>query len=308
MFMSFVKKIVYRLFNTITYSIADNLSRDINVEKMLLGRLLANQVAGMGNVIDLQSVEFRVFSQWGDDGIIQYLISSLKIENHTFVEFGVGKYQEANTRFLLENNNWSGLIIDGSAENIKMITNSNIYWRHNLRAVSAFVTRENINNLISDSNYRGEVGILHIDIDGNDYWVWEAIDVIVPVIAIIEYNSVFGNEREISIPYDEAFVRSQAHHSNLYFGASLPAICYLAKLKGYAFVGCNSNGNNAYFVRKDKLCRMKEIDRDKGYVFSKFSESRDEEGKLNYLRGKNRLEAIKGLPVINVRTGQRENL
>ena len=94
--------------------------------------------------------------------------------------------------------------------------------------------------------------MLHIYLDGNDYWIWKEINVVTPVIAILEYNSVFGVDRAITISDDRKFIRTKAHHSNLYFSASLRALYVLAKEKGYSFVGCNSARNNAYFVRNDK--------------------------------------------------------
>jgi hypothetical protein len=163
--------------------------------------------------------------------------------------------------------------------------------------------------LIASSGLGPEVGILHIDLDGNDYWIWKAIDEISAEIVIIEYNSVFGIDRPITIPYDATFVRTSAHHSNLYWGTSLLALWRLAQQKGYGFIGCNSAGNNAYFVRRDRLNEVVgEISPEAGYVDSKFRESRDVEGRLTYLAGTERLKAIRGMPVYNVDTGSLEAL
>ena len=92
--------------------------------------------------------EFQVTSQWGEDGLIQHLINKIEIENPIFVEFGVERYVESNTRFLVTNNNWAGLVIDGSEENIQYIKNDPIYWQHNIKAECAFIDKENINSLI----------------------------------------------------------------------------------------------------------------------------------------------------------------
>lgn len=255
---------------------------------------------------DITRAEFQVFSQWGDDGIIQFLVNYLDIENKTFVEFGVENYTECNTRFLLVNNNWRGLIIDGSLENINKVKSENIYWQFDLTALHSFVTAENINSILTQYQFTGEVGLFHIDIDGNDYWIWNALDNISPVIMIVEYNSVFGYENPWTIPYNASFVRSKAHHSNLYYGTSLLSICELAQKRGYGFVGCNSNGNNAYFVRNDKLKDLKVKSIKEGYVQSNFSESRDIDGSLTFLRGAERLKAIEGMPVYNTETSRIE--
>jgi len=241
----------------------------------------------------LQDAEFKVFSQWGDDGIIQYLVSLLDVTPHTFIEFGVEDYQESNTRFLLFNNGWSGLILDADPANIETITHSEYYWRYDLSAHCAFVTRESINCLLERYGYAGPLGILSIDIDGNDYWVWEAITVTQPVVVIIEYNSLFGAEHAVTIPYDPAFSRRAAHYSTLYFGASLKALSLLAERKGYSLVGCNSAGCNAYFVRNDRLGLLPPLTVAEAYVRSSFRESQRPNGGNSYVSGDARLQLIR---------------
>ena len=103
-------------------------------------------------------------------------------------------------------------------------------------------------------------------------------------------------------------MRSSAHHSNLYYGASLAALTHLANKKGYALVGCNSNGNNAFYVRRDHLVTLKELTVQEAFVDAKFREARDKKGKLLFLTDSNRYKYIQGLPVINVITNQTEKL
>lgn len=286
-------------------------SQSISSEQQLLisGRLLSETFKSMKHISCLGDVEFSVFSQWGDDGIIQWLISNLELPNKTFIEFGVANYRESNTRFLMMNNNWSGFVMDGAESNVAQIINSEYYWRYNLSLKTAFIDIENINSLLLLSKFEKEVGILHIDLDGNDYWIWKEINVISPIVVILEYNGVFGIDKAITVPYNPNFNRTNAHYSNLYFGASLLALHQLSVDKGYAFIGCNSAGNNAYFVRKDKLNDVvRETSFQNGFVTSKFRESRDEKGRLTYLTGRARIEAIKGMPVYNINTNQIENL
>ncbi len=255
-------------------------------------------------VQSLKEVEFKVFSQWGDDGIIQYLIRQVGLapSQEIFVEFGVEDYKESNTRFLLMNNNWKGLVMDGSEQHIERIKKSDLYWKYSLTAKSAFITQENINELIESAGIRGEIGLLHIDIDGNDYWIWKALTVVAPVIMIVEYNSVFGDQRAITVPYKADFERSKAHYSHLYAGASLGALIDLASERDYVFVGSNSAGNNAYFVKKAYATQLQEVSLEQGYVASKFRESRNQDNELNYLEGEARIESIKGLPIFNTKT------
>lgn len=273
------------------------------------GRLLSKNIVRKRPIASLHDVEFKIFSQWGDDGIIQWLIHAINFPRPTFIEFGVGDYRESNTRFLMMNDNWSGLVMDGSQGNVNLIRYSEYFWKYDLQVRASFIDRDNINGLIAESGLADDLGILHIDLDGNDYWIWKCLTVTNPIIVILEYNSVFGRDRPVTIPYDASFRRARGHFSQLYWGCSLAAFCHLAAEKGYAFLGCNSAGNNAYFVQRDRLVEpLREITLEEGYVVAAFRESRDSRGRLNHLRGNDRVEAIRGLPVINVVTGQPEVL
>ncbi len=278
------------------------LANHVDDTKILLAKLLINQNIQRGLLSNIHEAEFKVFSQFGEDGILQYLIRQTCIsqKEKIFIEFGVENYTESNTRFLLVNDNWRGLIIDGSEDNIGQCKSSDIYWRHGLTAINAFIESGNINQIFSENDFLGEIGILSIDIDGNDFWVWESISVINPIIVVCEYNSVFGSKRAITVPYAPDFVRTKAHYSNLYFGCSLKALEILAKRKGYALVGSTSVGNNAFFVRLDRLNNIKPLSTDEAYVQSLFRESRDENGQLTFLNGNSRADVIANMPVYDV--------
>ena len=245
--------------------------------------------------------EFQVFSQWGEDGIISYLVNNVEIEVNFFVEFGVENYLESNTRFLLKKFNWSGLIIDSSQKNIDYIKKDKIYWQHNINALCEFISRENINNIFLENVSQKNIGLLSIDIDGNDYWVWKAITTIDPSIVVIEYNSILGSNKNYTVPYNKNFKRNKAHYSNLYYGASLPALVKLGKEKGYALVTCNSAGNNAFFVKKNLLNdKVKELNIKEAFQERKFRESRDKNNKLTFLNSAEEKELISHLPLEEV--------
>jgi hypothetical protein len=252
----------------------------------------------------LRDAEFSIHSQFGEDGIIQYLIGRVPIDHEIFVEFGVEDYHESNTRFLLCHDNWRGLILDGGTRHIDFVRWNPLGWRHNIDARSVFVTRDNINVTIAEAGISGDIGLLSIDIDGNDYWVLDAIDVVSPRILIAEYNSTFGPDATVSVPYDPRFQRTKAHRSNLYWGASLAALCLAAGRKGLAFVGSNSAGNNAFFVRRDVLGDLPTLTPQDGWVDARFRESRDSKGKLSYIGGRAaRIAAIADQPLVEVATG-----
>ncbi len=270
---------------------------------LLEGRRAAWEVAKLPVATPLKRAGFGVFSQFDEDGIIQFLISHVEIKNQTFIEFGVEHYEESNTRFLLMNDNWQGLVMDGSEENVDYIKNDRVSRKYDLQSYCEFITKDNINELIRRAGFDPDLGLLSVDIDGNDYWVWEAINSIQPRIVVSEYNSVLGLD-PVSIPYQADFFRTKAHYSNLYYGCSLSALTHLAGKKGYVFVGSNLRGNNAFFVRKDLAGSFRELSAQEGYVNSRFREGRDKKGNMTLLRGSDRRKLISHLPVVNVVTGQ----
>jgi hypothetical protein len=271
-----------------------------NKQLRLLGKLFEQQLATLNRPL-LHLNEFQVYSQWGEDGIIQHLLRHLNVSSNVFVEFGVENYLEANTRWLVEGHNWSGLVIDGSQQHVDAIKADAIYWKHRLKAVRAFVDAENINRLISGNGISGDVGLLSVDIDGMDYWVWKAIDVVTPDIVVVEYNGLFGPTKSVTVPYDPNFVRQKAHYSWSYYGASLAALVGLGKTKGYAFVGSNSAGNNAFFVKSDLLrSPLRELTAQQGYVKRTFREARDRDGRLTFPTFEEEAALIEELPLVEV--------
>ncbi len=272
-----------------------------------VGRLETRQLAAL-DADDLQANEAQVYSQWGEDGILQHLIRRVPIERRLFVEIGVENYSEANTRFLAEENQWAGLVVDASEEYMAALRQDRIYWASNLKAVALFVTVENINALLTTQGITGDIGLLSIDVDGNDYWLWQAISAIRPRIVVCEYNSFLGSRRPLVVPYQPDFRRTQAHYSWLYYGASLPALEHLGRRLGYQLVGTNSAGNNAFFVRTDAGGGLRARSSAEAFTPARFRESHDAAGNLNFLDYAAGQELIGDLPVCDVATGAVQSL
>jgi hypothetical protein len=276
--------------------------RELEEMRVQLGWLQSKEAARAATP---REAEFEVFSQFGEDGVIQHLIARVPIEKEVFVEFGVEDYSESNTRFLLVKDNWSGLIIDGAGLHEEFLRSRELHWRHQIEAVTAFIDRDNINSLISGAGIEGDIGLLSVDLDGNDYWVLEVIDVVSPRILIAEYNSTFGPEAAITVPYDPEFIRGDAHPSWLYWGASLAALTQLADSKGYALVAGNKAGNNAFFVRRDVLGDVAELSVAEAYEPSLFRESRGPDGGLTLVSDhRERLALMGDMPVWDVAAGR----
>ena len=301
-----MKKIIVSLLKKIrTFLTNESLN-----ERVLLnqGKIL-EELYSIKKAENLSEYEWGVFSQWGEDGIIQFLIREVEIQNKTFIEFGVEDFSESNCRYLLISSDWQGFVIDGSDENIRQLQKSYFYWRHDLQSMAAFVDKENINELLKKSDFNRDLGILSVDIDGNDYHILKAINVFEPRIIISEFNPYFGTERAVSVPYDPKFCRTEKHYSNLYFGASIRAIEFVLNEKGYTLIGTGMTGSNAYFVRNDLITERLSLFAKNSINFNGFCrESRDKDGNLSFLRAEDRLYEIKGLPVLDVLTGLEESL
>lgn len=196
--------------------------------------------------------EYKVYSQNGEDGILMYIFSKIGIQDNTVVEIGIGDGAECNSRNLIENFGWNAWLIEGSKKNAGEAT-SFYDGNHNVNVRHEWITKDNIENVLTEAGVPDSIDLLSIDIDGNDYWIWERIDRIKPRAVIIEYNASFGNNRSVTVPYDPEFDRFKKHKSGYYHGASLNAMEKLCYKKGYTLVCCDSNGVNAFFIREDLL-------------------------------------------------------
>lgn len=272
-----------------------------------IGRLEVHLMDVRPRPTELADAEFSVFSQYGEDGIIQHLLREAKVEHTTFVEIGTGDYSESNTRFLVENDNWRGLAVNGGDSHVRFIASSGLSWRHDVEPVSAFVTRDNVDELISREGLSGPIGLLSMDVDGVDYWLLEAITVVEPTILVAEYNALFGPDACVTVPYDPGFVHTEAHYSGTYFGASLGALHHLATARGYRFVGCSSNGVNAFFVKDDAAGDLPSLTAQQGFREGRYLTARRPDGSLARMRSvAERLGVIGDLPLVDVTTGEQK--
>ncbi len=202
---------------------------------------------------------------------------------------------------MLIKDKYKGFVVDGSRKNIRRLKNYNFFIKNNLIAVNYFINTDNIENILQISNFEEDLGVLSVDLDGNDYYIIEKINNFKPRILIAEYNSIFGDYRKISIPLQNTFSITKAHYSNLYFGASLAAITYIANKKGLELVGTTSDGINAFFVRKDLLNnRIKAISVKSAFTKINLHTSRDKNYNLSFLSYNQKQELIKGMPVFEV--------
>ena len=262
------------------------------------------------DIKDLSDLEFKVFSQNGEDGIIDYLLYSLNIKKPKFIEIGTGDYSESNTRFLFERTNCKGLIVDCIKNLKKKVSRNTKLWKGDLTIVEEFVDSENVTKILKDNNFFEGIDLFSLDIDGIDYWVLESLPEKFSKIFVVEYNATFGPNVEITVPKIKNFERKKYHHSNLCFGASLKAIVKLMNKKKYFFLGTNITCNNAFFILEDEVKRLninlpKNDDLTK-YTNSNIRESRSIEGKLTYLSGDQKIKEIENCEIVDLSNPKRE--
>ena len=202
------------------------------------------------NPVYLEKYGYKVYSQNDEDGIINEIFQRVGIKNHLFFEFGVDRGIECNTHALLLQG-WKGMWIEGRETAYSQITRrfAPAIRRGELSVLNTYVTIENINDIILEYTEGKELDLLSIDVDGNDYHIWKAIDNgrISPRVVIIEYQGKYPPEIDWVMAYNPDHVWDRSDRS----GASLKAMEKLGREKGYQLVGTNICGVNAFFVRKD---------------------------------------------------------
>lgn len=220
----------------------------------LLLRLRYRDLArGGANLPEFPDVEFRCYSQDGEDGILLYIFSLLGATNRRVVEICAGDGFECNAANLIINHGWHGLLVDGDADQvargIAFYSTCRSTWVSPPTFVNHWVTAENVAAIVSGQGFDGPIDLLSIDVDGNDYWVWKALELIDPRVVVVEFNAQCGPESSITIAYQPDF-RLDLTARPYRCGASLEAFVRLGISKGYRLVGVESRGINAFFVRE----------------------------------------------------------
>ena len=192
----------------------------------------------------LTASAFRLYSQNSEDGVLLALFRHIGVAGGRFVELGSGS-SGGNAAMFAAEFGWTGLMVEGDAGKAAMAARR---FPH-VNAVCAWITPESVNDLLQQHGMTGEVDLLSVDVDGNDYWVWQALTVCTGRVVVLEYNSMFGPDRAVTIPYDPKFNRRD--HRFCYFGASLAGLTKLSASKGYRLVAVDPTGVNAFFLRHD---------------------------------------------------------
>ena len=228
------------------------------VEQMQL-RLQYQALAAAGGPLPaIGDVGFKAYSQTDEDGILLYLFALIGTTNKRAVEMCAADGIECNAANLIVNHGWHGYLFDGGSDNV---ARGRWYYRHHPATYvyppvfrHSWITRDNVNELVRDAGAVGEIDLFSLDMDGVDYWIWEALDAANPRVVVLEYQDILGPDRALTVPYADDFRAAADAVSGgqiNYCGASLPAFVKLGRRKGYRLVGVNRLGYNAFFVRND---------------------------------------------------------
>ncbi len=273
---SFVRQKIHALSHPLRRGFGDvNVSSSANKAAQIQLSMQYKAMIALGLPMPkFEDVEFRAYSQFGEDGILLYILSVIGTTNKRCVEMCGGGGID-NTANLIINHGWNGLFFDGNERKIRKGQQfynrclDTVAWPPKM--VHTWVSAENVNELLERHGYIGEVDLLSLDMDGIDYWVWKAIESINPRVVVLEFNNALGPDLSVTIPYKPGFIwesnmiswpryrvrkmvntflgKKTADWFDNYYGASLAAFVNLGKQKGYRLVGCERYGINAFFIR-----------------------------------------------------------
>ncbi len=261
-----VKDALRRAIDRASRVMADSLKETLAIDResysQQMQRGICNQYqllrsAGIAPYPNIRDAGFRAYSQFEEDGIILYILSMIGFKTRRVVEMCCGSGEECMTTNLILNHGFDGFLFDGSADNIRRAERF-FRSKHDCLLYSpvlkaAWITAENVNDLLSESGCAGEVDLFSLDIDGNDYWVWDAIKAIRPRLFVVETHNIIPSDKSLTIEYRPDFnYLDQVGAAQLFRSASLLAMVKLCKRRGYRMIGAHRHGFNVFFLRNDE--------------------------------------------------------
>ena len=296
----------------ISKRIREFLRRALTVEpvnqKINIGLLTSHAMSARKHSMkDLWDAEFRVFSQFGEDGIVDLLLDELQISKPRIMEIGAGDFSECNSRFALHKRNCSAYLVDMREDLQRGLQESEIRWKASVAVEIAKIDEKNIKDIESRAiRFLKYIDVISLDIDGIDFWIAQHINWNGIKIAIVEYNPVFGAKLSVSIPKDTFSSRFEHHYSGLVYGASLLAWIEFFASKDMRFVGTNRAGNNAFFVPSSLAgnlpFRLPDISQLDAYVDWQIRDSRNQDQTLSSLSLEQARNLISGVELIETNT------
>lgn len=232
---------------------AVRLRDEIDSLKVLCGQVAAASLAQKPAGTPFTEVAFDVFSTDGDDGILQHLLHHVSPPSQTFIELSSGDHTLRRTQFLTLKDRWRGLVLSRSSEAVERLRQQKLHWERDVTVTHSTMAADAVSTSAASAGLSGDIGLLNIHLEGMDYWAWQALSSVQPRMVACTFNSALDTAAKITVPFQPEFSRSEAHPSQLYYGASLAALEDLASQKGYVLVGINPAHSAAYFLRRDCL-------------------------------------------------------
>lgn len=255
LFKKAIQKIV-RIIASQVSILSDTESLSQQIQLSLKNQWLQWKLTGANPYSTIREAGFRCYSQFEEDGIILYLLTMIGVDAGTVIEMCCGNGEECMATNLILNHGYKGFLFDGSETNIHAATQffnakkDCLLVKPDLKC--SWITTENVNELLTSSGVPRDVDFFSLDIDGNDYWVWEAIEVISPKVCCFETHDIIPSNKSLTIPYDPNFYCwSRPLELQDFRSVSLAAMVKLSKRKGYRLIGSHKHGFNVFFMRDD---------------------------------------------------------
>jgi hypothetical protein len=249
-FKRLVRRLTRPAVNQLELAVGSKLlNNEVVAQKLLALHYRELAATGRHKLPKLSEVGFRKYSQFEEDGMLLYIFALMPPLNRKCVEICAGNGRECMTANLIINHGWFGFLFDGNEDSVEagrrfFSTCKDTFFNPPV-FTNAWITAENVNILIAEFGVKGPIDLLSLDMDGMDYWIWKAINVIDPLVVVCETHNTVPADRAITVPYDPAFICRNED----YRGASLAAMCKLAEAKGYRLIGTHRYGFNAFFMK-----------------------------------------------------------
>lgn len=296
-------KVLNRLLRNALASLYHSSSRNLENKYLLGVTAIKSQRSCYPNLSDIRQAEVRVFSQNGEDGILDFIFEQLQLIKPNILEIGVGDFTECNSKFANFFRS-AGVYLLDSDKGL-----SQIYERYRSRRINSrfffeqtWIDTANAKEIFSRAKSKlATIDVLSIDIDGNDFWVLREIPLDGVQVIIVEYNPSLSDSKPITVVYDPSFDRTKKHYSWKYYGATLEAFQDLLEGRGFSFIGATSQGTNAFFVKSDFVNLFRKVIKNTSeYKNLDSREARNQEGALSFIDIRSEREILKDLPFVDV--------
>jgi len=222
------------------------------VQRGIVNQYISFREQGIVPYRNIRDAGFRIYSQFEEDGIILYVLSMIGFKSRRVVEMCCGFGDQCMAANLILNHGFEGYLFDGDevcvASAVSFFRSKKECLLQVPAVMHAWITAENVNDLLARSGCSGEVDLLSLDLDGNDYWVWRAIETIRPRLVVAETNPLIPSDQSLAMKYDPEFRYRGGHYLN----ASLLAWVKLFRERDYRLIGTHRHRFNAFFLRNDE--------------------------------------------------------